>query len=93
MRKIFIALALAATMVLGTAATALAFEPPADPADKFEVFACDGPGIIGGHPGAKGQFRAIGPVGERTVGAWNATDDLGSNSGGHSQVVVGGGCT
>ena len=93
MRRKFTVLALAATMLLGTTATALAFEPPADPADKFSVSACTDPGIINGHPGAVGQWAAIlsgGPG--RTVAAWNATEDGYSNSEGRSQVVVGGGC-
>jgi hypothetical protein len=93
MRRIITTVALAATMLLGTTATALAFEPPADPADKFEVFECTDPGIVNGHPGAVGQWAAIlsgGP--DRTVAAWNATEDPYSNSGDHGQVVVGGGC-
>jgi hypothetical protein len=93
MRRMFTVLALAATMVLGTTAAALAFEPPADPANKFSVSECTDPGIINGHPGAVGQWKAIlsgGP--DRTVAAWNATEDPYSNSKGHSQVVVGGGC-
>jgi hypothetical protein len=90
MKRIITTVALAATMLLGTTATALAFEPPADPVNKFSVGACDEAGIIGGHPGANGQWKAIGSGGpDRTVAAWNATDDGYSNSGGRSQVVVG----
>ena len=91
MKRTITTLALVATMVLGTAATALAFEPPGgDPAGKFSVLSCDPVGIISGHPGAVGQFAAIGSGGpERTVGAWNATEDEFSNSAGRSAVVIG----
>jgi hypothetical protein len=91
MKRMFTTVALAATMLLGTTATALAFEPPADPANKFSAGACDDVvSIVDGHPGAEGQWAAIlsgGP--ERTVAAWNATEDEFSNSAGRSQVVVG----
>ena len=106
MKRTITTLALVATMVLGTAATALAFEPPHDPQDKFTVAECTGPGIVNGHPGAgdydegTGQWAAI-QTGN-TVGAWNATNDAESNSElapsnprssqGHDQVVIGGGC-
>ncbi len=93
MKRVITAAILAAVMVLGSATAALGFEPPADPQDKFTVAACTDPGIINGHPGATGQWAAIlsgGP--DRTVAAWNATEDPFSNSAGHSQVVVGGGC-
>ena len=89
MKKLMTTLALAAAMLLGTATSALAFEPPADPAEKFSATCGDVASIVNGHPGATGQWTAIlsgGP--ERTVGAWNATDDEFSNSGGSSAVIV-----
>ena len=76
-------------MVLGSATAALAFEPPADPAEKFSATCGDVESIVDGHPGATGQWTAIlsgGP--DRTVGAWNATEDEFSNSGGNSAVIV-----
>jgi hypothetical protein len=89
MRRIFIALALAATMVLGTAATALAFEPPADPADKFSGTCEDVVSIVNGHPGYRGQWTAIvSDPPPRTVGAWNATSDTYSNSVGPIALCV-----
>ncbi len=89
MRRMITTLALAAAMLLAGATSALAFEPPADP---HEVFNCPGetPDPIAGFPGHKGQNTAIfgdgGP--ERTVGAWNATEDVFSNSGGITPVTI-----
>ena len=55
------------------------------PANKFS---CDG-GPVQGFPGTNGQVTAMSQGGpERTVGAWNATNDGFSNSEGKSQIVV-----
>ena len=88
MKRMITTLALAAAMLLATATAALAFEPPADPAEKFT---CEPDGTpldaIAGFPGVNGQNRAIFGTGN-TVGAWNATEDGGSNSGGHAVVTI-----
>jgi hypothetical protein len=90
MRRIITIVAVVATMLLGTTATALAFVPPGgDPAGNFTVTECDAFGLIDAHPGAVGQETAIGANlenAERTVGAWNATSDDFSNSEGKSQI-------
>jgi hypothetical protein len=91
MRRIITIVALAATMLLGTTATALAFVPPGGGA--ADIFAIDGEcnatNLLDSFPGAKGQWKAIGEGFEnhlRTVGAWNATSDEFSNSQGKSQI-------
>ena len=61
-----IASAAALALSLGTG-SALAFEPPSDPADAFS---CDG-GPVAGHPGADGLTDAMSASGNPT--AWNAT--------------------
>jgi len=88
MRRIITTVALAATMLLGTTATALAFVPPGGgAADNFTVTECTPEGLVSSFPGHKGQGTAISKGGpERTVGAWNATGDDFSNSKGHSQI-------
>ena len=70
MKRLITTLALAATMLLATATTALAFEPPADPTDKFSCI----PGVVEGFPGHNGQSVAV-STGENpfdNLGAWNA---------------------
>jgi hypothetical protein len=89
MRRIITILALAATMLLGTTATALAFIPPANPAGVFSATCGDIESIVNGHPGYRGQWRAIveDPP-PRTVGAWNATSDTFANSVGPITLCV-----
>jgi len=88
MKRMITTVVLAAAMLLGTAASALAFEPPADPQDNF-TSDCTPGGAVAGHPGVIGQVAAISSGGpERTVGAWNATEDDFSNSGGKSAVTL-----
>jgi len=87
MKRMITTVVLAAAMLLGTAASALAFEPPADPQDKFTSECGDPISAIKGHPGFTGQETAIFEAGN-TVGAWNATEDGGSNSGGKSAVTL-----
>ena len=70
MKRMITTLALAAAMLLATAASALAFEPPADPADTFS---CEGD-VVAGFPGANGQSVAVNTGDEPfdNLGAWNA---------------------
>jgi hypothetical protein len=91
MRRIITIVALVATMLLGTSATALAFVPPGSgAADNFAIDGdCNATNLLNSFPGATGQWKAIGAAFEnadRTVGAWNATADEFSNSKGHSQI-------
>ncbi|MDH3753146.1 MAG: hypothetical protein OEU32_04665 [Acidimicrobiia bacterium] len=70
-RRITVAiLAIATTLALG-AGPAAAFEPPADPTDRFT---CEG-GPVAGHPGHRGLSVAMGHATAPT--AWSATSDTG----------------
>jgi hypothetical protein len=68
MKRILIAIALAAMMLLGTTATAVAFVPPGNTPEG--LFSCVG-GPVAGFPGEPGQSVAT-DFSEGRFGAWSA---------------------